>query len=56
MHWKVNHMVVPKAEALKCDDRHGKDGRMERKALGYAGDPRCAKKPAVSEEMGARAA
>ncbi len=40
MYWKVNHMVVPKAEALKCNDCHGKDGRLDWKALGYAGDPR----------------
>lgn len=40
MYWKVNHMVVPKAEVLKCNDCHGKDGRLDWKALGYAGDPR----------------
>ncbi len=40
MYWKVNHMVVPKTEALKCNDCHGKDGRLDWKALGYAGDPR----------------
>jgi len=44
MYWKVNHMVVPKAEALKCNDCHGKDGRMDWKALGYTGDPRAGKK------------
>ena len=44
MHWKVNHMVVPKAEALKCNDCHAKDGRMDWTALGYAADPRSGKK------------
>ncbi len=44
MYWKVNHMVAPKAEALKCNDCHGKNGRMDWKALGYAGDPRSGKK------------
>jgi len=44
MYWKVNHMVGPKADALKCNDCHSKDGRMDWKALGYAGDPRSAKK------------
>jgi len=44
MYWKVNHMVVPKAQALKCNDCHGKDGRMDWKTLGYAGDPRAGKK------------
>jgi hypothetical protein len=36
--------VAPKAEALKCNDCHGKDGRMDWKALGYVGDPRSGKK------------
>jgi hypothetical protein len=40
MYWKVNHMVVPKAQALKCNDCHSASGRMDWKALGYAGDPR----------------
>ncbi|MBI4196038.1 MAG: tetrathionate reductase family octaheme c-type cytochrome [Betaproteobacteria bacterium] len=40
MYWKVNHMVVPKAQALKCDDCHSAGGRMDWKALGYSGDPR----------------
>lgn len=40
MFWKVNHMVVPKAQALKCADCHGPSGRMDWKALGYPGDPR----------------
>jgi len=44
MYWKVNHMVVPKAQALKCNDCHAKDGRMDWAALGYAGDPRPGKK------------
>ena len=37
MYWKVNHMVVPKADALKCNDCHGQNGRLDWKALGYAG-------------------
>ena len=40
MVWPVNHMVVPKAKALKCDDCHGGKGRMDWKVLGYKGDPR----------------
>ncbi|MDP1832363.1 MAG: tetrathionate reductase family octaheme c-type cytochrome [Geothrix sp.] len=40
MFWKVNHMVVPKAQALKCTDCHAPNGLMDWKALGYAGDPR----------------
>ena len=40
MYWKVNHMVVPKAQALGCNECHGANGRMDWKALGYAGDPR----------------
>jgi octaheme c-type cytochrome (tetrathionate reductase family) len=40
MYWKVNHMVVPKAQALRCDDCHQARGRMDWKALGYGSDPR----------------
>ena len=43
MYWKVNHMVVPKGNALKCNDCHG-GNRLDWKALGYSGDPRAAKK------------
>jgi len=39
MYWKVNHMVVPKAQALRCTNCHGANGRMDWKALGYEGDP-----------------
>ena len=39
MYWKVNHMVVPKEKALKCTDCHGKDSRLDWKALGYERDP-----------------
>lgn len=39
MYWKVNHMVVPKEKALRCDACHGEKGRMDWKSLGYAGDP-----------------
>ena len=44
MYWKVNHMVVPKAQALSCNDCHGANGRMDWKTLGYAGDPRTTKR------------
>jgi octaheme c-type cytochrome (tetrathionate reductase family) len=40
MYWKVNHMVVPKDKALRCNECHGANGRLDWKALGYAGDPR----------------
>lgn len=39
MYWKVNHMVVPKSQALKCNECHAEKGRLDWKALGYAGDP-----------------
>jgi len=39
MYWKITHMVVPKAQALKCNDCHGAKGRMDWKALGYGSDP-----------------
>ncbi|OGA53188.1 MAG: cytochrome C [Betaproteobacteria bacterium RIFCSPLOWO2_12_FULL_63_13] len=39
MYWKLNHMVVPKDQALKCANCHGANGRMDWKALGYEGDP-----------------
>jgi octaheme c-type cytochrome (tetrathionate reductase family) len=44
MYWKVNHMVVPKAKALQCAECHGDQGRLDWKALGYAGDPQKVKK------------
>ena len=34
------HEVVGGDKALKCQDCHGKNGRMDWKALGYKGDPR----------------
>lgn len=40
MFWKVNHMVVPNTQALKCNDCHAPGGRMDWKALGYPGDPK----------------
>ena len=39
MYWKITHMVVPKGQALKCNDCHGEKGRLSWKALGYDGDP-----------------
>jgi octaheme c-type cytochrome (tetrathionate reductase family) len=44
MAWSVNHMVVPKEQALKCADCHGKGGRMDWKALGYRKDPKGSRK------------
>jgi octaheme c-type cytochrome (tetrathionate reductase family) len=44
MHWKVNHMVVPKNRALGCNDCHRAPGRLDWKALGYAGDPATSKR------------
>ncbi|MDX2473921.1 MAG: tetrathionate reductase family octaheme c-type cytochrome [Candidatus Krumholzibacteria bacterium] len=40
-YWKINHMVAPATDALKCKDCHAKDGtsRMDWQALGYDGDP-----------------
>jgi octaheme c-type cytochrome (tetrathionate reductase family) len=40
MVWSVNHMVSPKDKSLKCNDCHGAKGRLDWKALGYAGDPK----------------
>jgi octaheme c-type cytochrome (tetrathionate reductase family) len=39
MYWPLTHMVAPKEKALGCVDCHGEGGRMDWKALGYAGDP-----------------
>jgi octaheme c-type cytochrome (tetrathionate reductase family) len=39
MFWPLSHMVVPKEKALGCTDCHGSGGRLDWKALGYAGDP-----------------
>ena len=39
MHWRINHMVAPKEQALNCLDCHGDKGRMNWKELGYKGDP-----------------
>ncbi len=39
MFWRINHMVVPAEQALKCLDCHGDNGRMDWKALGYKADP-----------------
>ena len=44
MYWKVNHMVAPKSQALKCNECHGEKGRLDWKALGYAGDPQKVRK------------
>lgn len=39
MYWPLTHMVVPKEQALQCNDCHGEEGRMDWEALGYYGDP-----------------
>ncbi|MEW6218249.1 MAG: tetrathionate reductase family octaheme c-type cytochrome [Thermodesulfobacteriota bacterium] len=35
MLYRINHMVPPAKQALKCADCHKKDGRMDWQALGY---------------------
>jgi octaheme c-type cytochrome (tetrathionate reductase family) len=39
--WRINHMVAPASEALKCKACHDSSGpsRMDWAALGYEGDP-----------------
>ncbi|WP_417346004.1 tetrathionate reductase family octaheme c-type cytochrome [Ferrimonas sp.] len=44
MWWRINHMVSPKTEALKCSACHSKKGRLDWEALGYDQDPMKAKK------------
>ncbi len=39
MHWRLNHQISPKNEALGCLDCHGDKGRLDWKGLGYSGDP-----------------
>ena len=39
MYWRINHMVAPASQALKCNDCHAATGRLDWKALGYKGDP-----------------
>lgn len=39
-YWPTTHMVAPAKNALKCNDCHGKNGRLDWEALGYKGDPR----------------
>lgn len=39
MHWRINHGVVPKEEALSCTDCHRPDGVMDFRTLGYPADP-----------------
>lgn len=41
----IFHGVQPKANALKCADCHGANGRMDWKALGYKGNPMTVKHP-----------
>lgn len=49
MYWKLNHMVSPKEDALKCLDCHGDNGRMKWKELGFGGDPMTSKKAAAKK-------
>ena len=37
---RIPRHMVPKAQALKCNDCHSANGRLDWKALGYPGDPR----------------
>lgn len=39
MVWPLSHMVAPANKALQCLECHANDGRMDFRALGYAGDP-----------------
>ncbi|MFZ5775468.1 MAG: tetrathionate reductase family octaheme c-type cytochrome [Thermodesulfobacteriota bacterium] len=40
MYWRINHMVAPASDALKCNACHNTNGgRLDWKALGYKGDP-----------------
>ncbi|GAW94121.1 tetrathionate reductase family octaheme c-type cytochrome [Calderihabitans maritimus] len=39
MYIGINHEVVPKENALTCNDCHSENGRIDFKALGYEGDP-----------------
>jgi len=41
MYWKINHMVAPAADALRCIDCHDKEGggRIDWGGLGYSSDP-----------------
>ena len=43
--WKINHMVAPSENALKCVACHDKNeqGRLDWTALGYTGDPSLAR-------------
>ena len=36
----IFHEVQPAKNALKCNDCHGSEGRLDWKALGYGRDPR----------------
>ncbi|MCP4935519.1 MAG: tetrathionate reductase family octaheme c-type cytochrome [bacterium] len=40
MYWNITHMIVPKDQALQCNDCHQEYGRLDWKALGYKGDPK----------------
>lgn len=38
--WSLNHMVVPMDKALRCQNCHGENSRIDWKGLGYTKDPR----------------
>ena len=38
-YWSINHMVASADQALRCNDCHAKNGRLDWNALGYKGDP-----------------
>jgi octaheme c-type cytochrome (tetrathionate reductase family) len=39
MYWRINHMVAPKEQALRCTDCHGKKSDFAWSELGYSADP-----------------
>lgn len=39
MYWRINHMVAPKEQALRCTDCHGKESDFAWNDLGYEADP-----------------
>ena len=39
MYWPLTHGVVPKGQALTCNDCHGPTSRLNWQALGYGMDP-----------------
>ena len=54
MYWRINHMVVPADNALKCLDCHGDNGRLDWQALGYKSDPMLVKSASRSRHVSLR--